>query len=137
MYGVGTTIGAGIFALTGIAVQFTGSSLFLAFTLAGIMCLSSAYMYGELASRFPSNGSSFTYVYMTFGELAAWMVGWSLIISYAVFASGLARALSAFTVGLLQLINLGLPQWIYSVTFFGITDCCPLAVLYLAVFCYI
>lgn len=137
MYGVGTTIGAGIFALTGVTVQFTGPSLFISFALAGLMCLSSAFMYGELASRFPSNGSSFTFVYMTFGELAAWMVGWSLVISYAVFGSGLARAVSSYTVGLLKLLSLGLPKWMYSMSVFGFDDCCPLAVVFLGVFCYI
>lgn len=119
MYGVGTTVGAGIFALTGIAVQYAGPSLFISFALAGLMCLCSAFMYAELCSRFPSNGSSFTYVYMTFGELAAWVVGWYLIICYAVTTSGLARALSAYFVGLLGMFNIHLPMWLTSVTLFG------------------
>jgi APA family basic amino acid/polyamine antiporter len=112
MYAVGCTIGAGIFALTGIAVQFAGSSLFVSFALAGFVNLCSAFMYAELCSRFPSNGSSFTYVYMTFGELAAWIVGWYLIVVYATTTSGLARALASYFVGLLSIIGLNLPRWI-------------------------
>ena len=71
-------------------------------------------MYGELASRFPSNGSAFTFVYITFGELAAWMVGWNFIVSYTVFTSGLARAVTSYFVGLLKLMGVVLPKWMYS-----------------------
>jgi len=137
MYGVGTTIGAGIFALTGIAVQYAGPSLFISFALAGLMCLCSAFMYAELCSRFPSNGSSFTYVYMTFGELAAWIVGWYLIVCYSVTTSGLARALTSYFVGLLAILGLNLPSWLSSVTIFGFEDCCPLAAVVMALLCYV
>jgi APA family basic amino acid/polyamine antiporter len=109
MYGVGSIIGAGIFALTGLAVQFAGPSLFLSFILAGFTSCCSAYMYAEFSSRFPSNGSAFIYVYSTFGELPAWIIGWYILISYGVAGSGLARALTYYCVGMLEKLNLYLP----------------------------
>lgn len=137
MYGVGSIIGAGIFALTGLAVQFAGPSLFLSFILAGFTSCCSAYMYAEFSSRFPSNGSAFIYVYSTFGELPAWIIGWYILISYGVAGSGLARALTYYCVGLLEKLNVFLPRWLFDVTLFGEPDCCPLAPVFLILFAYI
>jgi basic amino acid/polyamine antiporter, APA family len=96
LYGIGATIGAGMFALSGIAVKYTGPSLVLSFLFAGIMNLGTAMMYAELHARFPFNGSAFSYVYATFGELAAWIVGWNLLTFYLIMSSGLARALASY-----------------------------------------
>ncbi len=82
LYGIGFTIGAGIFVLPGIAVQYTGPSMFISFFIIGAVSLSSAMMYAELCARFPFNGSAFSYVYATFGELAAWIVGWNILPIY-------------------------------------------------------
>lgn len=100
LYGISNTIGAGIFALTGLAVEMTGPAMFISFLMAGAMCLMTAFMYAELCARFPSNGSGFSYVYATFGELAAFIVGWNIIPFYGATASGLSRALVSYTVGL-------------------------------------
>lgn len=135
MYGLGNTIGAGIFALTGIAVQYAGPSLCFSFAIAGTMCLGSAFMYAELCSRFPSNGSAFAYVYATFGELAAWIVGWYLTLRYGASASGLARAMSAYFVGLSAKFGMPLPLWLAKTTIFGIENCCPLSVVFLIILC--
>ena len=137
MYGVGNTIGAGIFALTGIAVQYTGPSLFLSFTLAGFMCLTTALMYAELCARFPSNGSAFSYVYASFGELAAWIVGWNVLPFYGAAASGLSRALVSYSTGLLSKFGIFLPNWMTKITIFGIEECCPLASFIMVIICFI
>lgn len=137
MYGVGSIIGAGIFALTGLAVQYAGPSLFLSFILAGFTSVCSAYMYAEFSSRFPSNGSAFIYVYTTFGELPAWIIGWYLLISYGVASSGLSRALSYYFVGLLEKFGLFLPRYLFDVSIFGQQDCCPMATIFLMLFAYI
>ena len=137
MYGVGSIIGAGIFALTGLAVQFAGPSLFLSFILAGFTSVCSAYMYAEFSSRFPSNGSAFIYVYTTFGELPAWIIGWYLIISYGVAASGLARALTYYFFGFLEKLGLPVPRWFFGVSLFGHEDVCPMAPFFLILFAYI
>jgi len=60
------------------------------------MNLGTAMMYAELHARFPFNGSAFSYVYATFGELAAWIVGWNLLTFYLIMSSGLARALASY-----------------------------------------
>jgi APA family basic amino acid/polyamine antiporter len=133
MYGIGNTIGAGIFALTGIAVQYTGPSLCLSFTMAGLMCLTTAMMYAELCARFPYNGSAFSYVYATFGELAAWIVGWNILPFYGAACSGLARALVSYSLGFLEKFGFKFPKWISNVTVIGIEECCPLAVVYMMI----
>src|SRR6202047_2976274 len=83
--GVGATIGAGIFVLTGEAAsKYAGPSLILSFVLAGIGCGFAALCYSELASMVPVAGSAYTYSYATLGEVVAWVIGWDLIIEYAV-----------------------------------------------------
>ena len=94
MYGIANTVGAGIFSLTGIAVHYTGPSLFISFALTGVVCITIATIYGELSARYPSNGSAFSYVFAIFGEFAAWIVGWAILPNTGYAASGLARALS-------------------------------------------
>jgi len=137
MYGVGSIIGAGIFALTGVSVQYAGPSLFLSFILAGFTNLCSAFMYAEFSSRFPSNGSAFIYVYSTFGELPAWIIGWYIFLSYGVSASGLSRALIYYLAGLLDKLGLTIPRYLFDATIMGKTDCCPMAPFFLMLFAYI
>lgn len=100
MYGIGNSIGAGIFALSGIAVQYSGPSLFISFALAGIMCICTALSYAELMSRYPSNGSAFGFIYATFGELPAWIIGWYLFPRYGAISAALARAMTSYLMGL-------------------------------------
>lgn len=103
--------------------------------MAGGMCLMTAFMYAELCARFPSNGSGFSYVYSTFGELAAWIVGWSIIPFYGATASGLSRALVSYVVGLFNKYGVTIPKWLYHITFLGKEECNPLAALFLVIVC--
>ena len=131
MFGIGNTIGAGVFAMTGIAAQYAGPSVVLSFIIAGIPALSTACMYAELSSRIPINGSAFAYTYVTFGELPAFLVGWNLNLRYAISASGLSRGLASYFNGLLQKLGYGLPTEYTSLTVFGVENCSIEAVIFL------
>jgi APA family basic amino acid/polyamine antiporter len=83
--GIGAIIGTGIFVLTGIAAHDkAGPALTLSFAVAGIACVFAAFCYAEFASMVPVAGSAYTYAYATLGELFAWIIGWDLILEYAV-----------------------------------------------------
>ena len=89
--GVGATIGTGIFVLTGVAANSkAGPALMLSFVVAGIACVFAALCYAEFASMVPVAGSAYTYAFATLGELFAWIIGWDLILEYAVSASTVA-----------------------------------------------
>ncbi len=95
--GVGATIGAGIFVLTGQAARNdAGPSLVLSFLLAGIGCGFAALCYSELASMVPVAGSAYTYAYATLGELVAWVIGWDLVLEYAIGSSAVAVGWSKY-----------------------------------------
>src|SRR5438874_12547837 len=83
--GIGAIIGAGIFVLTGTAAaNYAGPAIMLSFTLAAIACLFVGLCYAELASMLPVSGSTYAYTYATMGELAAWVIGWDLILEYTM-----------------------------------------------------
>ena len=83
--GVGAIIGSGIFVMTGrVAAQDAGPAVVLSFVVAGIGCLFAALCYAEFASMAPVAGSAYTYAYATLGELFAWIIGWDLILEYAM-----------------------------------------------------
>jgi len=83
--GVGAIIGAGIFVLTGLAAkEFAGPALSLSFVVAGIGCALAALCYAEFAAMVPIAGSAYTYAYASLGEFVAWIIGWDLIVEYAV-----------------------------------------------------
>jgi len=83
--GVGAIIGAGIFVLTGsVAATFAGPAVILSYVLAGVACVFAGLCYAEFASMIPIAGSAYTYGYATLGEFFAWIIGWDLIIEYAV-----------------------------------------------------
>src|SRR5436190_18913004 len=85
--GVGAVIGAGIFVATGAAAKdVAGPALMLSYLVAGITCIFAALCYAEFASMAPVAGSAYTYAYTTLGELFAWIIGWDLILEYAVGA---------------------------------------------------
>src|SRR5256714_1423816 len=94
--GVGAIIGTGIFILTGVAAHDrTGRALMLSFGLAGLACVFAAVCYAEFASMVPVAGSAYTYAYATLGELFAWIIGWDLILEYAVGSATVAHGWSA------------------------------------------
>ena len=107
MLGIGGVIGTGIFVLTSEAAQKAGPGMLLSFCVAGFVCAVAALCYAELASMVPVSGSAYTYTYAVVGELLAWMVGWALILEYAVGASAVAVGWSNHAVGLLK--GLGIP----------------------------
>jgi len=99
MLGVGAVIGTGIFVLTSEAAQKAGPGMMISFVIAGFVCAVAALCYSELASMVPVAGSAYTYTYAVMGELLAWMVGWALILEYAVGASAVAVGWSGYFVG--------------------------------------
>jgi APA family basic amino acid/polyamine antiporter len=108
--GVGAIIGAGIFVTTGKAAnEIAGPALMVSYVLAGFVCLLAALCYAEFAAMTPVAGSAYTYAYTTLGELFAWIIGWDLILEYAVGASTVATGWSAYFTNLLTVFpNLGL-----------------------------
>src|SRR6202008_4687656 len=102
LLGIGAVIGTGIFVLTAEAAQKAGPGMVLSFVVAGFVCGVAALCYSELASMVPVAGSAYTYTYAVVGEIMAWMVGWALILEYAVGASAVAVGWSNHAVGLLH-----------------------------------
>ena len=85
--GVGAVIGTGIFTISGAAIAGSaqsGPSFMLALVLAGLACIFSAFCYAEFASMIPVAGSAYTYTFATFGQCAAWLMGWVLMLEYAI-----------------------------------------------------
>src|SRR5256886_8024074 len=82
--GVGAIIGTGIFVVIGKGAGIAGPGVILSFVLAAVACTFSALSYAELASSIPVSGSAYTYTYATLGEIAAWIIGWDLILEYGV-----------------------------------------------------
>jgi len=102
LLGVGAIIGTGIFVLTAAAAQKAGPGMMWSFVIAGAVCAVAALCYSELASMVPVSGSAYTYTYAVVGELLAWMVGWALILEYAVAASAVSVGWSGYFMGLLK-----------------------------------
>src|SRR5476649_1264588 len=95
--GVGAIIGAGIFVATGSAAHnVAGPALMLSYVVAGITCIFAALCYAEFASMVPVAGSAYTYAYATLGELFAWIMGWDLILEYAVASATVAHGWSHY-----------------------------------------
>jgi APA family basic amino acid/polyamine antiporter len=108
--GVGAIIGAGIFVLTGTAAaRYAGPGIILSFILAGIACAFVGLCYAELAALIPVSGSTYTYTYATLGELAAWIIGWDLVLEYAMGAATVAVGWSGYLGSLLAQFGLQLP----------------------------
>ncbi len=102
LLGIGAIIGTGIFVLTAEAAQKAGPGMMLSFVVAGFVCAVAALCYAELSSMVPVSGSAYTYSYAVLGEGVAWVVGWALILEYAVAASAVAVGWSGYFVGLLH-----------------------------------
>lgn len=102
MLGIGAIIGTGIFVLTAEAAQKAGPGMMLSFVIAGFVCAVAALCYSELASMVPVSGSAYTYTYAVMGEMLAWMVGWALVLEYAVAAGAVSVGWSGYFVGLLD-----------------------------------
>jgi APA family basic amino acid/polyamine antiporter len=108
--GVGAIIGAGIFVTTGaIAKEVAGPALMLSYVVAGLACVFAALCYSELASMVPVAGSAYTYAYATLGELFAWIIGWDLVLEYAVGAATVASGWSGYFQNALASFGITLP----------------------------
>jgi APA family basic amino acid/polyamine antiporter len=116
MLGIGAIIGAGLFVRTAAAIaDRAGPSVVLAFIVAGMGCAFAGLCYAEFASMIPVAGSAYTYSYATMGELVAWIIGWDLILEYAVGAATVAIAWSAYANRVLDWFGLRIPyQWAHS-----------------------
>ncbi len=109
--GVGAVIGAGIFVTTGaIARQVTGPALMLSYVVAGLVCVLAALCYAEFASMVPVAGSAYTYAYATLGELFAWIIGWDLVLEYAVSSATVANGWSGYFQSVLDVVGWHLPK---------------------------
>jgi len=116
--GVGATIGAGIFATTGTAIvgdtlrPGAGPAIIFSFLLTAVACGFAALCYAEFAAMVPISGSAYTYAYASLGELVAWIIGWDLIIEYAVGNVGVAIGWSGYFRELLGMLGLEIPAWL-------------------------
>lgn len=111
--GIGAIIGAGIFVLTGLAAkEYAGPALAFSFIIAGIGCAFAALCYAEFASLLPVEGSAYAYSYATMGELFAWIIGWDLILEYAMASASVAVGWSGYLGKLLALFDVHLPLWL-------------------------
>lgn len=110
MLGVGAVVGSGIFVLTGTGALTAGPALSLSFALAALACVFSALAYAEFASSLPVAGSVYTYAYATLGELAAWMVGWMLILEFGLAAAAVSTGWSGYFQSLIAGFGWRLPD---------------------------
>jgi basic amino acid/polyamine antiporter, APA family len=116
--GVGGIIGAGIFILTGqAAATNAGPAISLSFLIGAVACAFAGLCYAEMASTVPISGSAYTYAYATLGELIAWIIGWDLILEYAVGAATVAIGWSGYVVSLAKDVGLTLPERLVSAPF--------------------
>ncbi len=108
--GIGVIIGAGIFVLTGhAAAAYAGPAITLSYALAGVACAFAGLCYAEMASTVPIAGSAYTYAYATMGEVIAWIIGWDLVLEYALGAATVAIGWSGYVVSLLNDFGIVVP----------------------------
>ncbi len=112
--GIAAVVGAGIFSTIGTAAKDGGPGISLLFVLTAVTCGFSALCYAEFASRVPIAGSAYTYAYVAFGELVAWIIGWALILEYAIGNIVVAIAWSGYFNNLLLGFNIHLPGWLIT-----------------------
>ncbi|MEY2671554.1 MAG: hypothetical protein RLZZ577_1870, partial [Bacteroidota bacterium] len=114
-FGIAAIVGAGIFSTIGKASADGGPAVIFLFLFTALACSFAAFAYAEFASMVPVSGSAYTYSYVAFGEIIAWIIGWALIMEYAVGNITVAISWSDYFTGLLRSTGLDLPQWIQMV----------------------
>ncbi len=107
--GIGAIIGAGIFVLTGVGASYAGPGLVLSFVMAGFACAMAALCYAEFAAMIPIAGSAYSYSYATMGELIGWIIGWDLVLEYAVASAAVAAGWSHYLTVILAGVGIHLP----------------------------
>lgn len=115
--GIGAIIGTGIFVLTGVAArEFAGPGLIISFVIAGLACAFAALCYAEFASMAPIAGSAYTYAYVSLGELIAWIIGWDLVLEYAMASATVANGWAHYFLAMIKTKPgqnlLALPLWL-------------------------
>ncbi len=121
LLGIGAIIGTGIFVLTGTAAaNQAGPAIVLSYVLAGIACAFAALCYAEFAAMIPISGSAYTYAYATLGEIFAWMIGWDLILEYAVGSMTVAVGWSGYFQRILAGFGAHLPVWMSAAPAAGV-----------------
>ncbi|WP_397536645.1 amino acid permease [Rummeliibacillus pycnus] len=111
LLGVGAIVGTGIFILPGtVAAEHAGPGIIFSFIIAAIVCAFAAMCYSEFSSSIPVTGSAYTYSYVVFGEVVAWLVGWSLILEYGLAVAAVATGWSSYLSSLLAGFNIHIPQ---------------------------
>ena len=110
--GIAAVIGAGIFSTIGTAAYHGGPGVVLLFLITAITCGFTALCYAEFASRVPVSGSAYTYSYVSFGEVIAWVIGWALILEYAIGNVVVAISWSAYFNNILRSFGIHLPDWL-------------------------
>lgn len=111
MLGLGAILGVGIFVLTGVAArEFAGPAVVVSFILAGTAAALAALCYAEMASMIPVSGSAYTYAYAGVGEVMGWIIGWDLILEYAVGSMAVSIGWSGYIAGVLETVGITIPQ---------------------------
>lgn len=111
LLGVGAIVGTGIFILPGtVAATHSGPAIIFSFIIAAIVCALAGMCYSEFASSVPVTGSAYTYAYIVFGELVAWLVGWALVLEYGLAVAAVATGWSSYFSALLQGFNIIIPK---------------------------
>ena len=110
MLGVGAIVGTGIFILPGtVAATHAGPAIIFSFIIAAIVCMFAGMCYAEFASAVPVTGSAYTYSYLVFGEIVAWVAGWALVLEYGLAVSSVATGWSAYFVSFLEGFGIHIP----------------------------
>eukprot|EP01111_Echinosteliopsis_oligospora_P013691 TRINITY_DN4977_c0_g1_i1.p1 TRINITY_DN4977_c0_g1~~TRINITY_DN4977_c0_g1_i1.p1 ORF type:complete len:580 (-),score=93.27 TRINITY_DN4977_c0_g1_i1:66-1805(-) len=128
-YGVGSTVGAGVFVTTGVVAGIAGPAMLISFLIAAFACLLSALCYAEFAARFPVSGSAYTFSYVALGEAIGWFIGWNLTLEYSISASAVARGWAGYVGKLFLLFNVDLPDWLTGHKLSDLFNFSPLSVL--------
>src|ERR1700739_2494023 len=111
-FGIAAVIGTGVFTTIGAASYNGGPAVILLFIFTAVACVFAAYCYAEFASRVPVSGSAYTYSYVAFGEIFAWIIGWDLLMEYAIGNIAVAISWSQYFTGILKGLGIDLPLWI-------------------------
>ncbi|MCZ2336892.1 MAG: amino acid permease [Chitinophagales bacterium] len=118
--GIGAIIGAGLFSITGMAAaHHAGPGIMISFVIAALGCAFAGLCYAEFASMIPVAGSAYTYSYATMGEFLAWIIGWDLVLEYAVGAATVASSWSGYLNKLFASYGVALPESLMSTPFDG------------------